>query len=229
MTELLLVDEDSQRRIGLWDRLVEEGYRVHMASEGREALARALSNGIDIVVLDVSLHDRDGVGLCQELRRLGFEGAIILLTDPERARDRVIGLKLGADDVLTRPFEVMELVARIEACLRRGPMHSVAPAMHRFGEIELDLLGSRVLKAGQPVPMTPQEFKLLSCLAEKAGKPVSRTELLDCAWGRDSTPSPQTVDVHIAWLRRKLERDPERPTLIRTVHGVGYVLSADSR
>jgi two-component system, OmpR family, alkaline phosphatase synthesis response regulator PhoP len=225
MTELLLVDEDSQRRIELWDRLVEEGYRVHMASEAREALARALSSGIDLVVLDVTLRDGDGVALCQELRQRGFEGAVVLLTDADRASDRVLGLKLGADDVLTRPFELMELVARIEACLRRGPALAATPATQRFGEIELDLRGSRVLKAGQPVPMTPREFKLLRCLAEKAGTPVSRAQLLDSAWGRDSMPSPQTVDVHVAWLRRKLERDPARPTLIRTVHGVGYVLS----
>ena len=229
MTELLLVDEDSQRRIDLWDRLVEEGYRVHMASEGREALERALSNGIDIVVLDVALRDRDGVGVCQELRQRGFEGAVVLLTDPERDRDRVLGLRLGADDVLTRPFELMELLARIEACLRRGPTHAVAPATRRFGEIELDLRGFRVLKAGQPVPMTPREFKLLCCLAENAGTPVTRAQLLDSAWGSDSMPSPQTVDVHVAWLRRKLERDAQRPTLIQTVHGVGYVLSADCR
>jgi DNA-binding response OmpR family regulator len=228
MTELLLVDEDSQRRIDVWDRLVEEGYRVQMASEAREALARALSSSIDIVVLDVSLRDRDGVDLCRELRQRGFAGAVILLTDAERASDRIRGLNGGADDVVTRPFDLMELVARVEACHRRRSALVAAPATRRFGEIELDLRGSRVLKAGRPVPITPREFELLRCLAENAGTPVSRAELLDSAWGRDSMPSPQTVDVHVAWLRRKLERDPDRPTLIRTVHGVGYVLSAET-
>jgi len=223
MTDLLLVDENSQRRLDTWDRLVEEGYRVDMVSERSEALAKALSGCFDLVIL--ALRDGESIRVCQELRRRGFDGAIILVMASEQVHERILGLKLGADDALTSPFELVELVARIEACLRRGPVPTERGTL-RFGEVAVDLCGRRVLRAGQVVPLSPREFQLLCCLAQHAGMPVSRAELLDCAWGRDAMPSPQTVDVHVAWLRRKLEADPQRPTLIRTVHGVGYVLGA---
>jgi len=223
MFDVLLVDANAQRRVDVWDRLVEEGYRVEMSALGGEALERVSVGAIDLVLLDTALGDRDGFSVCEELRRRGYAGVLILITNP---LERVRGLQLGADDVLTRPFEMIELVARMEACLRRGTAYRAAAAvLVRFGEIEVDLDGASVSRAGRPVPVSPREFQLLRCLVERAGTPVSRAELLDCAWGRDAMPSPQTVDVHIAWLRRKLERDPRRPALIRTVHGIGYVLS----
>jgi two-component system alkaline phosphatase synthesis response regulator PhoP len=225
MLDLLLVAEDSQRRLEVWNRLVEEGHRVELTSDGSEALARALSGSIELVILDLALGHGVGLGVCRELRQRGFEGAIILVVEAERVAERVLGLKLGADDVLTRPFEIIELLARIEACLRRGPVCATVPVTRRFGEVAVDLRGGRVLRAGRPVPLSPREFQLLRCLVEHAGSPVSRAELLDCAWGRDAMPGPQTVDVHIAWLRRKLETDPRRPHLIRTIHGVGYLLA----
>jgi DNA-binding response OmpR family regulator len=225
MADLLLVDADAGRRAGMSDRLVEEGHRVDAVALGAEALARVGSGGVELVLLDAALGDHDGLALCAELRRRGFAGALILLVDPERARERVSALRQGADDVLTRPFELVELVARVEACLRRAAAYPAPPAPRlRFGDVEVDLRGACVSKAGRPVPLSPREFGLLRCLVERAGAPVSRADLLDHAWGEDATPSPQTVDVHVAWLRRKLEADPRRPTLIRTVHGVGYVL-----
>jgi DNA-binding response OmpR family regulator len=226
MASVLLVDGDAQRRLDLWDRLVEEGHRVEMAALGAEALSKAAAGGICLVLLDVALADGDGLSVCQQLRRLGYTGTLILLADPERARECVLGLRAGADDVLTRPFQLVELFARIEACLRRRPVpHVHANPTLRFGDVEVDLCDARVAKAGRPVPLSPREFQLLRCLVERAGRPVSRLELLDRAWGEDATPSPQTVDVHVAWLRRKLETDPRHPVLIRTVHGIGYVLS----
>lgn len=224
MISLLLVDADADRRLAVWDRLVEDGYRVDMASGGRDALARAFSGHTDLVVLDLALPDASGLDVCRELRRRGFERPLILLTDGDDPAGRALALRQGADDVLGRPFELSELVARVEACLRRGPALAPAPLMRRVGGLELDVRGARVLKEGRAVPMSPCEFRLLRCLVEHAGTPLSRAELLDHAWGHDAMPSPQTVDVHIAWLRRKLEPDPRRPTLIRTVHGVGYVL-----
>ena len=225
--DLLLVDGNAQRRVDAWDRLVEEGYRVEMAALGWDALERVRSGGVDLVLLDVDLGDRDGLSLCEELRQSGFAGAVILVTDSERACERVRGLRIGADDVLTRPFEMIELCARIEACLRRaGARPAARSGLLSFGDVEVDLRGACVSKGGRPVPVSPREFQLLRCLVERAGTHVSRAELLDYAWGRDAMPSPQTVDVHIAWLRRKLERDPRRPALIRTVHGVGYVLAS---
>lgn len=226
MTVVLLVDVDTRRRLVVWDRLVEEGYQVVLASLASEAVERALAGGIDLVVLDLDLPDGDGFGVCETLRRSGFGGGLILVSDRETATERVHGLNIGADDVLTRPLELIELSARIEACLRRGTAYpSPRQSLLRFGNIEVDLCGACVSKSGEPVHLSPREFRVLRCLVEQAGTTVSRAELLDRVWGRDATPSPQTVDVHIAWLRRKLEPDPQRPVLIRTVHGVGYVLS----
>jgi DNA-binding response OmpR family regulator len=225
MSDILLVDADARRRLDVWDRLVEEGHRVVTAELGEQALARVGAGGVDLVLIDVALRDQDGLSLCAELRLRGFAGRLILTAGAERARDRVPALRAGADDVLTRPFELVELVARVEACLRRGVPYPQPPSCPlRFGDVQVDLRGACVSKAGRPVQLSPREFRLLRCLVERAGVPVTRAELLDRAWGEDAAPSPQTVDVHVAWLRRKLEADPRRPELIRTVHGVGYVL-----
>jgi two-component system, OmpR family, alkaline phosphatase synthesis response regulator PhoP len=225
MTSILLVDDDADLRLDLWDRLVEEGYRVVMAADGEEALARAGAEGFDLVLLDATLPGRGGLDVCRELRRRGFDGPVILLTRGADVADRVLGLKLGADDCLARPFDVAELLARVEACLRRGAACAPAGRVRRFGGIEVDLGGARVLRDGRDVSMSPREFQLLRCLVEHAGTPLSRDQLLDRAWGRDAMPTPRTVDVHVAWLRHKLEVDPHRPTLIRTVHGVGYLFA----
>jgi DNA-binding response OmpR family regulator len=225
MTSILLVDDDADLRLDLWDRLVEEGYRVVMAADGEEALARAGAERLDLVLLDATLPGRGGLDVCRELRRRGFDGPVILLTNGADVADRVLGLKLGADDCLARPFDVAELLARVEACLRRGAACAPAGRVRRFGGIEVDLRGARVLRDGRDVSMSPREFQLLRCLVEHAGTPLSRDQLLDRAWGRDAMPTPRTVDVHVAWLRHKLEADPHRPTLIRTVHGVGYLFA----
>jgi DNA-binding response OmpR family regulator len=225
MRSVLLVEDDGDLRLRLWDRLVEEGYRVVMAADGEAALAQAGAEGFDLVLLDAALPGRGGLDVCHELRRRGFDGPVILLTDGADAADRVLCLKLGADDCLATPFDVAELLARVEARLRRGAACAPAGCVHRFGGIEVDLRGARVLRDGREVSMAPREFQLLRCLVEHAGTPLSRDDLLDRAWGHDAMPTPRTVDVHVAWLRHKLEADPHRPTLIRTVHGVGYVFA----
>lgn len=225
MTAILLVDADSGRKLTLWDRLVEEGYDVEMAADGDDALTRALSGRFDLAILDVVLPGRSGLDVCHELRKRGFDGPVILVTDHAEVIERVVALRLGADDFLTRPFDVAELLARVEACLRRGERSAPVVSMCRFGAIEVDLRGARVLRDGREVAMSPREFQLLRCLVEHAGLPLSRDQLLDRAWGHDAMPTPRTVDVHVAWLRHKLEADPHRPTLIRTVHGVGYLFT----
>jgi DNA-binding response OmpR family regulator len=225
MTSVLVVENDGDLRLGLWDRLVEEGYRVVVAADGEEALAQAGAETFDLVLLDATLPGRGGLGVCHELRRRGFDGPVILLTNGADVADRVLGLRLGADDCLARPFDIAELLARVEACLRRGMACAPAGYACRFGGIEVDLRGARVLRDGREVSMSPREFQLLRCLVEHAGTPLSRDQLLDRAWGHDAMPTPRTVDVHVAWLRRKLEADPRRPALIRTVHGVGYLFT----
>ena len=224
MTSILLVQHDAGAGIALVRILVAQGYRVETAAAGESALSRA--GGFDLVILDVPRPRRRGLDACRELRQQGFTGPIIFVTDRAEVADRVLALKLGADDCLTRPFDTAELLARIEACLRRGPVLPAATGGRPLGGIEVDLRGARVLRAGRPVAMSPQEFQLLRCLVEHEGTPLSRDQLLDRAWGRDAMPTARTVDVHVAGLRRKLEIDPRRPTLIRTVHGVGYVFAS---
>ena len=225
MTSILLVQRDAATDIALSHRLVEEGYRVETAAAGETALSRGQSGGFDLAILDVTRPRRRGLDACRELRQRGFTGPVILVTERADVADRVLALKLGADDCLTRPFDTAELLARIEACLRRGPALPDPTVRRQFGGIEVDLRGARVLRAGRPVAMSPQESQLLRCLVEHEGTPLSRDQLLDRAWGRDAMPTARTVDVHVAGLRRKLETDPRRPTLIRTVHGVGYVFA----
>ena len=225
MTSVLLVEDDGHLKLGLWNRLVEEGYRVVMAADGDEALARAGAARFDLVLLDADLPGKGGLDVCHELRRRGFDGPVILLTDGADVADRILGLRLGADDCLARPFDVAELLARVEACLRRGAACAPAGCVCRFDGIEVDLRGARVLRDGREVSMSPREFQLLRCFVEHAGTPLSRDQLLDRAWGHDAMPTLRTVDVHVAWLRHKLEADPHRPALIRTIHGVGYLFT----
>jgi DNA-binding response OmpR family regulator len=198
---------------------------VETAGDGEEALTRVLSERFDLVVVDATLPGRTGLEVCGELRRRGFDGPVILLTDGADAAGRVLGLRLGADDCLATPFDLSELLARVEACLRRGEACDLARCASRFGGVEVDLRAARVLRDGREVPLSPREFQLLRCFVEHAGTPLSRDQLLDRAWGRDAMPTPRTVDVHVAWLRRKLEADPRRPSLIRTIHGVGYLFA----
>jgi two-component system alkaline phosphatase synthesis response regulator PhoP len=225
VTAILLADADPGRKNTLGARLAQEGYEVEAAADGEDALARALCGHFDLAILDVVLPGRDGLNVCLELRKGGFDGPVILVTDRAKAVDCVLGLRLGADDFLTRPFDVAELLARVEACLRRGERRAPVRPVRRFGTIEVDLRGARVLREGREVAMSAREYQLLRCLVEHAGIPLSRDQLLDRAWGRNAMPTPRTVDVHVAWLRRKLEADPRRPTLIRTVHGVGYIFA----
>jgi two-component system, OmpR family, alkaline phosphatase synthesis response regulator PhoP len=222
MTSILFAHHGCGSGPALLRRLEEEGYTVETAAGGEETLARCRPRAFDLAILEVTLPRRPGPDVCQQLRTHGFEGPIILVTQRADAVDKAIGLRRGADDFLTEPLDPAEVVARVEACLRRsGP----DPHVRRFGAMEVDARGARVFRDGRPVAMSPQEFQLLLCLVDHEGVPLSRDELLDRAWGRDAMPTSRTVDVHVAWLRRKLERDPGRPTLIRTVHGVGYLFT----
>ena len=228
MRSVLVGTHETGLRLTLRDRLAEEGYRVELAADGEEALDRTLAVAPDLAVLDASLPRRGGLEVCRALRSRGFEGPVILLLDRADAADRVRGLKAGGDDSLTKPVHVDELLARVEACLRRGGLRRSTEPVQRFGAVEVDLRAVRVLRDGRPVAVSAREFQLLACLVEHAGTPLSRDQLLDRVWGKDAMPAPRTVDVHVAWLRRKLEADPSRPTLIRTVHGVGYLLSREA-
>lgn len=208
----------------LTDRLQSEGFRVKNAGDGEAGLALALSENFDLIILDVMLPKKNGYDVCRDLRQKGIDTPVLMLTAKGETIDKVLGLKLGADDYLTKPFEIIELLARVEALLRRSPQRTQngRAETFRFGSVTIDFQRAEVLKDSEPVELSAMEFKLLQFLIENRGKVHSRNDLLDEVWGYDAMPSTRTVDVHIAWLRQKLEANPKHPQFIQTVHGFGY-------
>src|SRR5262245_46923583 len=220
---ILLVEDEAGLVMTLTDRLTKEGYTVESASDGPSGYKRATSESFDLLILDVMLPRSSGLDLCRDLRQHGFKGPILMLTAKSQVVDKVVGLKLGADDYLTKPFEMMELLARIEALLRRaGRTGMPAEGSYEFGPIRVDFRSTAVFRDGQPVELSAREFKLLRYFIEHRGATVSRDELLNAVWGYDAMPFTRTVDVHVAWLRQKLEPNPRHPQYIQTVHGLGY-------
>jgi two-component system alkaline phosphatase synthesis response regulator PhoP len=206
----------------LTDRLLAEGYEVESVGEAPAALERATGGGYDAILLDVMLPGGNGFDICRTLRHRGIATPILMLTARGQVVDRVVGLKLGADDYLVKPFEMAELLARIEALLRRAPTAAPAADRFRFGEVTIDFRRAEVTKAGGRVELSAREFKLLRYFIEHRGAALSRDELLNEVWGYNSMPSTRTVDVHVAWLRQKLEANPRYPEHLLTVHGIGY-------
>ncbi|MFN7977865.1 MAG: response regulator transcription factor [Vicinamibacterales bacterium] len=225
---LLLVEDEPGLQLTLSDRLMAEGYEVDTAGDGETGLTLALGGGFDLVVLDVMLPKRDGLDVCRTMRARGVTTPVLMLTARGQVVDRVVGLKLGADDYLTKPFESAELLARIEALLRRaGQTAAAAPAVnghsrYTFEDVVVDVRKAEVTRAGAPLELSAKEFQLLRYFLEHRGATISRDELLTEVWGYEHTPSTRTVDVHVAWLRQKLEVNPKVPQLIQTVHGLGY-------
>jgi two-component system alkaline phosphatase synthesis response regulator PhoP len=220
---LLLVEDEPGLQLALTDRLVAEGYRVESATDGNTAIARATNEPFDAIILDVMLPGRDGFDVAKTVRQQGVQTPILMLTARTQVVDRVVGLKLGADDYLTKPFETVELLARIEALLRRAPATSGASLERfQFGNIAVDVRKAEVTKDGVLVDLSAKEFHLLRYFMEHRGATLSREELLSEVWGYHSTPSTRTVDVHVAWLRQKLEPNSRVPQYILTVHGLGY-------
>lgn len=222
--KVLLVEDEPGLILTLTDRLESEGFAVETAADGESGERQAISGNFDLIILDVMLPKKNGLDVCRDLRRQNVETPILMLTARGETIDKVLGLKLGADDYLTKPFEVLELLARIEALLRRSPQKNQnnQPETYNFGSISIDFRRAEIRKDGLPVELSALEFKLLQHLIEHRGKMLSRDELLDEVWGYDATPTTRTVDVHIAWLRQKLEPNPRRPQYIITVHGLGY-------
>jgi two-component system, OmpR family, alkaline phosphatase synthesis response regulator PhoP len=220
---LLLVEDEPGLQLVLTDRLTAEGYQVEVAGDGDNGFARASGEPFDVIVLDVMLPKRDGLEVARSLRQLGVQTPILMLTAKGQVLDRVIGLKLGADDYLTKPFEMVELLARLEALLRRAPASAgVSLERYQFGDVAVDVRKAEVTRNGATVELSAKEFHLLRYFIEHRGATVSRDELLHQVWGYQNMPSTRTVDVHVAWLRQKLEANPRIPQYILTVHGLGY-------
>jgi len=220
---VLLVEDEPGLQLALSDRLIAEGYRVETAGDGNTAVVRATGEPFDLIILDVMLPGRDGFDVARTVRQQGVQTPILMLTARGEVVDRVVGLKLGADDYLTKPFEMMELLARLEALLRRAPSTSgVTLERFQFGDVLVDARKAEVTKHGAIVELSAKEFHLLRYFIEHRGATISREELLTEVWGYQATPSTRTVDVHIAWLRQKLEPNPRLPQYILTLHGLGY-------
>jgi two-component system alkaline phosphatase synthesis response regulator PhoP len=219
---VLIVDDEPGLRRMLTDRLRAEGYAVETASDGRAGAAMARTGDFDLVILDLTLPLKDGLDVCRELRDEGVQTPILMLTARDATSDKVAGLKSGADDYLTKPFERTELLARVEALLRRGRSGRAQPAEFAFGDVVVRPVSGVVTRAGQPVRLSAQELKLLVYLVRHPGVLFSRDQLLDVVWGYQATPETRTVDVHVSWLRQKFEPDPHNPRYIVTVFGVGY-------
>jgi len=207
----------------LCDRLKAEGYIAEAAVDGEEGLRKATQNSYDLIILDVMLPKKNGFDLCRDLRNAGIVTPIIMLTARGQLVDKVLGLKIGADDYLTKPFELLELLARIEAHIRRGTAPAPKEAdVLQFGPIRIDLKGTTVFRNGKVVPLSAREFRLLRYFAQNPGTTLSREVLLKEVWGYSEDTFTRTVDVHVGSLRQKLEKDPKQPSLILTVPGLGY-------
>ena len=221
---LLLVEDEPGLVLTLTDRLTAEGYDVEHEGDAVRGLARASTTTFDAILLDVMLPGGNGFDVCRTLRQRGVHTPILMLTARGQVVDRVVGLKLGADDYLVKPFEMAELLARIEALLRRGAVRAASGSIDafQFGDVTVDFRKAEVNKGGQPLDLSAREFKLLRYFVEHRGAALSRDELLNEVWGYNAMPSTRTVDVHVAWLRQKIEDNPRHPQHILTVHGLGY-------
>jgi two-component system, OmpR family, alkaline phosphatase synthesis response regulator PhoP len=219
---LLLVEDEPGLVMTLTDRLTAEGYDVETASDAQTGLEASLNGRFDAILLDVMLPGGSGLDICKAVRQRRIQTPILMLTARGQVVDRVVGLKLGADDYLVKPFEMAELLARVEALLRRSAAPPQQPEAYRFGDIAVDFRRAEVTKGDTVLALSAREFKLLKYFIEHRGAALSRDELLNEVWGYTAMPSTRTVDVHVAWLRQKLEDNPRHPQHILTVHGLGY-------
>jgi two-component system alkaline phosphatase synthesis response regulator PhoP len=223
MRKILLIEDQPELAATLQDRLQCEGYSVEFAPEGEAGLERATRDYFDLIILDLMPPGKSALEVCRELRQQLITAPILMLSAGSQTIDKVLGLKIGADDYVTKPFDILELLARIEAHLRRAPSGSGRPgAIYQFGPIRVDFRRAEVFRHGTPVALSAREFQLLKYFVEHRGATLSRKELLKEVWGYGGAPSTRTVDVHVFTLRRKLEADPSHPLFFQTIMRLGY-------
>jgi DNA-binding response OmpR family regulator len=221
-TRILIVEDEPAMVAGLRDNFEFEGYEVISADDGVSGLERALADDPDLVVLDVMMPRMSGLDVCKQLKAKRPSIPIIMLTARGQEIDKVVGLELGADDYVTKPFSIRELMARVKAVLRRVAPHANPPEVYKFSDVEVNIRSNEVLRAGSPIELSAKEFALLAYFIAHPAETLSRDRLLDSVWGYESYPNTRTVDTHIVHLRQKLELNPEEPRFILTVHGSGY-------
>jgi len=227
---IMVVEDDSSIRLGLEDTLRAKGYQVVVATAGQQAVDLAERTRPDLIILDIMLPDFDGFEVCRRIK--GHKSSladtpVIMLTARGAELDRVRGLELGADDYVTKPFSLMELLARVSAVLRRASRGRSSPETLTFGRVAVDFARQEATKAGQPLELPHRAFEILRVLAGRPGEVVSREDLLDGAWGYDKYPNTRTVDNHMVKLRKAIEDEPDNPQYLLTVHGAGYRLKID--
>ena len=222
MTKILVVEDEEDLLRGIEINLVKEGYRVLKATRGDVAVDLAIKENPHLILLDVMLPGMSGLDVCRELRRKGIEVPIIMLTARAEEIDRVLGLEIGADDYVTKPFSLRELLARIRVRLRRQPPRAGPIARYRFSDVEIDFEKFRASRKGKPIELTSREFDILRLLIRCRGEVVTRYRMLDEVWGYHDYPTTRTVDTHILKLRQKLEADSSNPKFILSIYGEGY-------
>jgi DNA-binding response OmpR family regulator len=221
-TRILIIEDEPAMVAGLRDNFEYEGYDVISADDGVAGLERVFADEPDLVVLDVMMPRMSGLEVCKQVKARKPSVPIIMLTARGQEIDKVVGLELGADDYVTKPFSIRELMARVKAVLRRVSVQATVPPVYRFGDVEVNIRGNEVKRAGQPVELSTKEFALLAYFIAHPAETLSRDRLLDTVWGYENYPNTRTVDTHIVHLRQKLEPNPEEPQFIVTVHGIGY-------
>ncbi|MGA2118517.1 MAG: response regulator transcription factor [Bryobacteraceae bacterium] len=220
---ILLIEDEPGLVLTLSDLLTAEGYALETASDGESGLARASAGLFDLVILDIMLPRKTGFDVCRELRQKGIDSAVLMLTAKTQVADRVVGLKLGADDYLTKPFDPAELLARVQALLRRVQKEDRIPVRtFAFDDIQADFERPLVTRRGDTVNLAAKEMQLFHFLVDHRERVVTREEILQKVWKYNSEVASRTIDVHIAWLRQKLEEDPQHPKHIHTIRGKGY-------
>lgn len=226
MPKILVVDDEQNMRTGLKDNLEFEGYEVDTANDGEQGLKKILDNSYNLIILDVMMPKKSGFDVCKEVRKAGITTPVILLTAKGEEIDKVVGLELGADDYVTKPFSLRELLARVKAILRRGEnlMMNESAREVKIGKLEINFNGYKATSKNKDVQMSHKEFEILHYLWRRRNSTVSRDDLLTEVWGYDENPATRTVDNFILKLRQKIEVDSNHPQIILTVHGIGYKL-----
>jgi DNA-binding response OmpR family regulator len=227
MERILIIEDEFAMRTALEDCLKPEGYRVLSAVDGEEGLQRAIAEKPDLILLDIMMPKLDGFAVCAELRRLKNPVSILMLTAKGQLEDRVQGLDCGADDYLVKPFSMDELLARVRAILRRAQRSTRALTTLALGDTQIDFIRQTATRKRRALHLTAREFAMLRLLAESDGQPVTREQFLDIVWGYGAFPTTRTVDNHVASLRHKIEKNPDTPRWLKTVHGVGYRLDLE--
>jgi len=222
LPKILIIEDEPDMVLGLRKNLEWDGFEVIAAADGEAGLAGALSERPDLILLDLMLPRLSGLDVCRRLRKSGVNTPVIMLTARGQEIDKILGLEIGADDYVTKPFSVRELIARVRALLRRSAREEPHPDVYRFDDIELNFERHQAQKRGQPLELSPREFGMLKYFLQHRGETVTRDQLLDEVWGYDNFPLTRTVDNHIARLRQKIENNPAEPEHIITVHRVGY-------